>query len=495
MADIVGIKPHTSWNNIVNANVSLQTVIAAGLGSFNFGYANNVIAGTLAQPTFIAKFLSSSDNSARVDGIIGCFLAGAVVGAIIQSPISSNWGPAICFILGNALEAGATHIAMYIVGRAIAGVAGGMTISNCPVYINEISPPHTRGLLVGLQGVCIVWAYIIGSSLALGFSFVTEDYQRRLNYIVAVFFGLNLLVSLFFLPESPRWLVEMGREDEAAVILERLHRSKSDPNGTIKAQTALERSLPCGYLHILSKPSLRMRFICTALVWTMGQSTGINVIATLTPVLFASLGFDTTLQLGLSIVWTACLQVGCFINIYLLDRVGRKNLLVVGGIGCVILLSIEAALEKYYLASNYTPGINACVAIYFTFATWFTATIECTGYVYGSEIWPTHLRSHGATITYVAFFLNALAYSTPASTAFTNISWKYYMVFVSVTVPCVIAIIFLFPETKGLTLEEISGKFNDLVEITFDDALAHDLEEEKSERVPKGGDQSTVQSV
>lgn len=270
------------------------------------------------------------------------FLGGAVIGAVIQSTISSRWGrrtatgvAALCFILGNALDAGATRFAMFIVGRTIAGIGGGMTISNCPVYMSEISPPHTRGFLVGLQGVCIVWAYIIGSTFALAFSFVKEAYQWRLNYVVATFFGICLLISLFFLPESPRWLVEVGHDNEAAAILERLHRSKSDPNGTvahaemiqIKAQTAVERSLPRGYLHILAKPSLRKRFICTALVWTMGQSTGINVIATLTPVLFGTLGFDTTLQLGLTIVWSACLQVGCHINVYLLDRVGRKLLL------------------------------------------------------------------------------------------------------------------------------------------------------------------------
>lgn len=224
---------------------------------------------------------------------------------------------------------------MFIVGRIIAGIAGGMTISNCPVYMSEISPPQTRGFLVGLQGVCIVWAYIISSALALGFSFVTYDYQWRLNYIVHCFVSLLLLASVFFLPESPRWLAEQGRFEEASTILQRLHRTKADPEGKvahaemiqIKAQVELERSLPRGYLHILRTPSLRKRFICTALVWTMGQSTGINVIATLTPTLFASLGFDTTLQLGLSIVWTACLQVGCTINVLLLDRVGRKSLL------------------------------------------------------------------------------------------------------------------------------------------------------------------------
>lgn len=70
--------------------------------------------------------------------------------------------------------------------------------------------------------------------------------------------------------------------------------------------------------------------------------------------------------------------------------------------------------------------------------------------MYGSEIWPTHLRSYGASITYVAFFLNALAYSTPASTAFANIGWKYYMVFVAITVPCIIAVIILFPEVGSI---------------------------------------------
>lgn len=224
---------------------------------------------------------------------------------------------------------------MFIVGRIIAGIAGGMTISNCPVYMSEISPPHTRGFLVGLQGVCIVSAYIIGSCLSLAFSFVSESYQWRLNYVVAVFFGIMLLISLIFLPESPRWLVEKGHTKEAAAILERLHRTKSDPTGKvahaemiqIQAQVEVERTLPRGYLYILKTPSLRKRFICTALVWTMGQSTGINVIATLTPTLFATLGFDTTLQLTLSIVWTICLQIGCVINVHLLDRVGRKNLL------------------------------------------------------------------------------------------------------------------------------------------------------------------------
>lgn len=162
-----------------------------------------------------------------------------------------------------------------------------------------------------------------------------------------------------------------------------------------------------------------------------------------------NLGFGPVMQLGLGVAWDACVLVGCFINVFLMDRVGRVKLLVVGGFGCVALLIIEGVLQKYYLATTYAPGLNAAVAMYFIFGVWFTSTIECTGYVYGAEIWPTHLRSKGATLNYIGFFGPALAYTYPATTAFTTIGWEYYMVFVAITVPFTVAIWFMLPEVSS----------------------------------------------
>ena len=107
-----------------------------------------------------------------------------------------------------------------------------------------------------------------------------------------------------------------------------------------------------------------------------------------------------------------------------------------------------AALIKYYLNTTYLPGVNAAVALYFIFGFVFTSTIECTAYVYGSEIWPTHLRSEGSTIAYASFFGNAIAYSAPVAVALANIGWKFYMVFVAVTVSSTIAIWLYFPEVS-----------------------------------------------
>lgn len=121
---------------------------------------------------------------------------------------------------------------------------------------------------------------------------------------------------------------------------------------------------------------------------------------------------------------------------------------VIGGWVNAAIIAMLGALVKFFLNSTSTAGINAVVAFYFIFGFAFTSTIECTAYVYGSEIWPTHLRSEGSTIAYVSFMGNAIAYSAPVVQALDNIGWKYMMVFVAVTAASTIVITFYFPEVR-----------------------------------------------
>lgn len=269
-------------------------------------------------------------------------MGGGLLGAIIQAPISNRFGrriatgsAAILTIVSGALQAGSVHIAMFIVARLLCGIGAGIVITNCPVYMSEISPPHIRGMLVGNHAISIVYAYIFSSLMALAFNYVDAPYQWRLQFVLLTFFGLVLLASLVALPESPRWLCEVGRHDEAWQVLQHLHQSKDDPDShiasaemaQIRAQIETERSMPRGYMHILRAPHLRHRAICSILTWIMGQSTGILVIANLTPVFFGQLGYGVVLQLGLSVVWTVCALLGCYVNAILMDRVGRVKLL------------------------------------------------------------------------------------------------------------------------------------------------------------------------
>lgn len=270
------------------------------------------------------------------------FLGGALVGAIFQAPLSNKFGrrianqaASVLMIISGALQAGSVDVPMFTVCRVISGIAGGMLFANTPVYMSEVSPPHTRGMLVGLVGVGVVTAYILCAIFALAFSFVQSPVSWRLIFIVLTGFGCMHLASLFFIPESPRWLTEKGRDEEAKKVLEYLHSTKSDERAKfahaeldqIKAQVEFERNTPRGYMHIIRTPSHRKRALCSILLWVMGQGTGITAIANLVPTLMGGLGFDTTMQLGLGVVWTICAIIGCGINVLLLDRVGRVKLL------------------------------------------------------------------------------------------------------------------------------------------------------------------------
>lgn len=269
-------------------------------------------------------------------------MAGAFVGAIVQAPISNKFGRKVAnstaasiAIIAGALQAGSVNIGMLLFARVLCGIGAGMVITNSPVYMSEVAPPHARGLLVGLQGVGIVSAYIGCSICALAFSFVNKGYQWRLTFVVLTAAAILHLGSLFLLPESPRWLMEKGREQEARSVLEYLHKTERDPDATfahaeanqIKAQVEAEKGLPKGYIYIFTTPHLRKRAFCAILLWVMGQGTGITAIANLVPTLMGGLGFGTTMQLALGLVWCICAILGCFVNVTLMDRLGRVRLL------------------------------------------------------------------------------------------------------------------------------------------------------------------------
>lgn len=288
------------------------------------------------------------------------FLGGGFIGAIVQAPISNRYGrrfatgtAAVLTIISAILQAASYHMPTFMVGRVFCGIGAGIVITNCPVHMSEISPSHVRGLLVSNHAISIVYAYILSSLAALGFYFVDAEYQWRLQYILLAFFALVLLVSLAFLPESPRWLCEVGRDEEALAVLQRLHRSKDGSGASmaareemdqIKAQIEIERALPSGYIYIMKTPHLRHRAFCSVLTWIMGQSTGILVIANLTPTLFGQLGYSVVLQLGLSVAWTVCALLGCFVNAGLMDRFGRVKLM-----GKSLNLNYDLLLTKFVL--------------------------------------------------------------------------------------------------------------------------------------------------
>jgi MFS family permease len=153
------------------------------------------------------------------------------------------------------------------------------------------------------------------------------------------------------------------------------------------------------------------------------------------------------------------------INAVLLDYVGRKWLMVTGLIGCAISLLGVSIMVALYGGTTNKGGNSAGVFFLYLHLTFYATCMDASTYVYGSEIWPTHLRGKGFAISCAGLFVGSLTLLEAAPTAFQTIGWRFYLIMMAFTLICAIIFALFFPETKGMTLEEISALFDDEVAI------------------------------
>lgn len=239
-------------------------------------------------------------------------LGGFAIGAVLSAPISDRWGrrkasalAALVLVITSALSAGSVDVAMFLVEHSIGAIGAGMVMTNIPLYRSETAPPHARGFLASAHPLGIIIGLIVGSLVGLGLSFLNKAYQRRLQFVILTFWCLVVLVSIPFLPGSPRRLIKHGHDNEARSALEMLHRNKHDPEAKsahaeftqVKSQIELESGHPNGYLYIFRTPHLRKWAFCSIQVFTQTVGTGNVCIALLTPVIFATLGLAPTFSL------------------------------------------------------------------------------------------------------------------------------------------------------------------------------------------------------
>lgn len=265
---------------------------------------------TLGQPGWYAYFeLVSDETSARfaytkrIEGAMnGLFCAGGFFGCIFIGWSSNAMGRRKSLfvalpvaIVGGALQAGAAHIAMFLVGRFIGGIAVGILVTLVPLFQSEIAPPAVRGFLVSQHGVMMVLGYSLAAWTGFACFFSTNlNFQWRYPLAEQILFPFALLCMTPWIPESPRWLIMKDRHDEAWVILAKLHgisgHDQDSPLATFakeefyqmrhqvaadKRQAAIEGD---SLTTLFTKPSYRKRMFCAFMTMFAAESTGILVI-------------------------------------------------------------------------------------------------------------------------------------------------------------------------------------------------------------------------
>ncbi|KAL5610881.1 hypothetical protein FOBRF1_006998 [Fusarium oxysporum] len=233
-------------------------------------------------------------------------------------------------------------------------------------------------------------------------------------------------------------------------------------SGYIKQQVELDRASERSWLALWKIPTARKRMIFGFLVMAIAQSSGVLVINNYQTVLYEGLGVTGWKALLLSIYtsWAAFMN---WINAILLDRIGQIKLMVIGMTGAAIAISCESAMVARFAGTDNAVGNGFGVLFLFLFITFFAGEMDASCYVYLSEIFPTWMRAQGVSFSIAGLFTTTLLYTGSASFAFSEIGWKHYLVFVFTSLVGASVIWYFFPETNGLSLEEISVLFGDEV--------------------------------
>ncbi|KIW98244.1 uncharacterized protein Z519_01828 [Cladophialophora bantiana CBS 173.52] len=445
-------------------------------GAASYGFASSIISTTIGQPTFLESMkLERASNASEILGASNAlFFVGGIIGSVLVSVIADRYGrrPAIAIgatmiLFSSALAAASQHIAMFIIFRFINGIGGYMALTTVPLWITESVPPKDRGILSDINPIFNNIGYNAASWVGVGFFFYKGSNAWRGPLAIGCLFPILCLVSLWFVPESPRYLLSKDRAEEAWKIVRSLHTRNGDESFArrefqqMQSQIAFDRALNVGWLGMLRRPSYRKRALMAFFLVFILVSSGILVVGNYGTIIYSQLGYGTEAQLFLQAGFLGTAFVSNILAVLVVDRMPRPTLICLGLVGCMASLTCEAALVATYVNSENKSGLSACVAMLYLYVFCYGLLLDGVTWWYASEIFPTHLRAHGMSIAMGTYALVNIIWLQAAPTAFENIGWKYYLFFIVITTIGAVIIWSTFPDTLNLSLEEVARLFGD----------------------------------
>jgi MFS transporter, SP family, arabinose:H+ symporter len=451
------------------AYLSLACLVAA-LGGLLFGFDTAVISGA---EDAVAKQFELSD---LMEGwIVSSALVGCLIGATIAGFLSDRFGrkkvmllAAVLFVIcsiGSAMPRAPWHL---VVARIIGGTGIGIASMLSPMYIAEIAPARLRGGLISTYQLAItigiVVAYFSNYSLAFlaeshadwygagmwQFVFVDEVWRGML--LAGVVPALILFNLLFFIPESPRWLVKNGRSDAAMRILTRVNGlSQATAEMREIGQTLAQES---GSIAQLFHQRMRIAMAIGIVLPFFTQICGINVIIYYGPKILKAAKLAGDAALLWQVVLGAVNVVFTVLAIFTIDRLGRKPLLLVGIVGIGITLLASGFL---FIAS--APPI-AILAIFAGFLACFAFSYGAVCWVVIAEIFPTAIRGRAMSISIFSLWTGCILVGQTFPWLLRNMGPSLTFWLYAFTTPVAfLFVLFLVPETKGKSLEQIERQF------------------------------------
>ncbi|WP_129775870.1 sugar porter family MFS transporter [Peristeroidobacter soli] len=435
--------------------------LTVALGGFLLGFDATVISGVVP---FIKEYFSLDGTSGdlKLGFAVSSLGWGAMAGNAIAGPLSDRFGrrrvllgTALLFVMSSLLAASATSFPSFVAARIVGGLAVGGAILIAPVYIAEIAPAEKRGSLVSLNQLMIVIG-ISASFFSNYFLLNLGEHNWRYMLGVQMVPALLYFTLLWFVPESPRWLLLKGKDEAALLVLRRVAGERQAQENLQQIQRSLTtKAVSRGFRGLFDSRVRPIMIIALGLAFFQ-QITGINAIFYYLPTIFAQAGGGVNDAFRQAVMVGVVNVLMTFVAIWLIDKLGRKPLLIMGIAGMALSLF---AISWAFSQESYNARLVLIAIIGFVAS--FAISLGPVMWVLLSEIFPNEQRA--AAIS-VAGFWNALTSATvtmifPWALA-TLSSGGTFLAFGLFATAALLFVVLLVPETKGRTLEQLE---NDLM--------------------------------
>ena len=455
----------------INLGYLVFLSVVAALGGFLFGYDTAVISGTIAQVT--EQF---GLDALQQGWYVGCALIGSIIGVLFAGILSDKFGRKSTMILSAILFstsaigcAVSTDFNQLVIYRIIGGVGIGVVSIISPLYISEVAVAQYRGRLVSLYQLAVtigfLGAYLVNYQL-LGYSMSNPDVSTgwwNLVFVSEVWRGMlgmetlpaiMFFIIIFFIPESPRWLILKGREEKATNILERIYTSSKEALFQLTETKSVLSSESKSEWKLLLQPGIRKAVIIGVCIAVLGQFMGVNAVLYYGPSIFENAGLSGGDSLFYQVLVGLVNTLTTVLALVIIDKIGRKKLVYYGVSGMVISLILIAT---YFIYGEFWGISSIFLLVFFLFYVFCCAVSICAVvFVLLSEMYPTRVRGFAMSIAGFALWIGTyligqltpwmLQNLTPAGT---------FILFAIMCVPYMLIVWKLVPETTGKSLEEI----------------------------------------
>ncbi|KAJ2902731.1 hypothetical protein MKZ38_000157 [Zalerion maritima] len=465
-------KPWYRTPHLLKLNLCLLVPM---LSSASVGYDGSMMNGLQTLPQWRDHF--GNPRGALLGLMNSVYPLGKVVALFFVSYICDRFGRKLPLLVGLVacisfaiLQGLSPNFHSFVIARSFLGFFTSFLSQPSPIIIAELAYPTHRGKATALYNTFYYFGAIIAAWCTYGTNKLDTKWAWGIPSMLQGAVPLLQLLGWWFLPESPRWLVSQGRQEEARQVLIDNHAGGQADSPLVQFEMEeIERALvleaesmsTVSWVELVRTPANRKRTLIAGLVGWFAQWNGVGVVSYYLSLVLNTIGItkskDQTLINGLLQIFNWIISTG--LGALAVDRVGRRALFLISTSGMLVSYIIWTGLTSYFNDTQNSTSGRAVLAFIFIYYFFYDIAWTPLLQAYPVEIFPYTLRARGLSFTYVCSFTGLIVGNQVNPIAMEAIGWKYYIVFCCILAVLLVIIYFLFPETKGYTLEEISEIF------------------------------------